>query len=112
MVLSHTVPVRLVNGNGNSSGRVEVYFNSEWGTVCDDGWDLNDATVVCKQLGFEGAVSATVEAHFGVGSGTIGLDNVNCIGNESSILDCSRNIWGSHNCQHKEDAGVECRNQG
>lgn len=49
--------VRLVTGKGNSSpheGRVEICMDNQWGTVCDDSWDDNSATVVCKQLGFEG----------------------------------------------------------
>ena len=103
-----TVPVRLVNGNGNSSGRVEVHFNSEWGTACDDGWDLNAATVVCKQLGFDGAVSVRPKAYFGEGSAVIGLDETHCTGKELNILNCNHSAWKYHNCLHSEDVGVEC----
>ena len=89
-------------------GRVEICFNNVWGTVCDDSWDINDARVVCRQLGFVDAVRSTRSASFGVGSGPIYLDNVVCTGNESRLQNCSHNGVGSHNCNHFEDAGVEC----
>uniref|UniRef100_A0A4W6EEV0 SRCR domain-containing protein n=1 Tax=Lates calcarifer TaxID=8187 RepID=A0A4W6EEV0_LATCA len=100
--------VRLVNSDSNCSGRVEIFHSGQWGTVCDDRWGLNDAQVVCQQLGCGRAVSATQSAHFGEGSGPIWLDNVQCLGNESSITDCVHQGLGSHNCGHHEDAGVIC----
>ena len=95
-----------------SSGRVEVFYNGTWGTICDNSWDLQDANVVCRQLGFEGALSVFDAAAFGQGTGRIWLDGIKCVGDETSISECSHGGWGVNNCGHSEDAGVVCRNAG
>ena len=100
--------VRLAGGSTSYEGRVEVYHNGEWGTVCDNGWDLNDAQVVCRQLGYDLTVNARSNAYYGQGSGQIWLNNVTCLGNESTIEDCSHDGWGVHDCSHSKDAGVKC----
>ncbi|XP_066024208.1 deleted in malignant brain tumors 1 protein isoform X2 [Pocillopora verrucosa] len=102
--------VRLVSStNSLSSGRVEVFYNGTWGTICGDSWDLQDADVVCRQLGFNGASSAPADAVFGQGTGPIWLDDVNCEGNETSITQCNYGGWGVHNCGYGKNAGVVCR---
>ncbi|KAM8792417.1 LOW QUALITY PROTEIN: scavenger receptor cysteine-rich type 1 protein M130-like [Eudromia elegans] len=100
--------VRLVHRAGHCAGRVEIYYNGTWGTICDNSWDLLDATVVCRQLGCGVAVNFTSSAHHGEGSGQIWLDDVNCSGDEAALWDCPARPWGQHNCRHKEDAGVVC----
>ncbi|KFV97607.1 Macrophage receptor MARCO, partial [Fulmarus glacialis] len=90
---------------GGRRGRVEVFHQGSWGTICDDGWSTQDATVVCRMLGYNRAISAFTAT---AGTGQIWLDDVNCSGNERSIFDCPKPAWGVNNCSHNEDAGVEC----
>uniref|UniRef100_A0A8C0G646 Soluble scavenger receptor cysteine-rich domain-containing protein SSC5D n=1 Tax=Chelonoidis abingdonii TaxID=106734 RepID=A0A8C0G646_CHEAB len=110
--ISEMTPLRLVNGLRRCAGRVEVFHNKKWGTVCDDGWDLQDAGVVCRQLSCGMALSAPIRAHFGRGSDHIWLNNVNCTGTEVALSDCRGQPWGQNNCTHGEDAGVECSDSG
>ncbi|XP_031447220.1 scavenger receptor cysteine-rich domain-containing group B protein [Phasianus colchicus] len=100
--------LRLVNGSHRCEGRVEMFYLSQWGTVCDDAWDLRDAKVVCRQLGCGHAVAAWGEARYGPGTGYIFLDNLKCKGSEPSLLRCSHIRWDVHNCDHSEDASVVC----
>ena len=103
--------VRLVNANSNSNtnGRLEVYYQGRWGTVCDDLFNDNAAMVVCRQLGFNPVgATAVSRARFGQGIGPIWLDDVRCSGSEPNIDSCRHNTWGSHDCRHSEDVGVIC----
>ena len=90
------------------SGRVEVYLNGTWGTVCDDFWSIFDAKVVCRQLGFDGTARALPGGTHGEGTGPIYFDDLLCTANEESLNECPHNGVGVHNCQHSDDAGVEC----
>ena len=106
-------PVRLVDGVDETEGRVEIFYDGEWGTVCDDFWGIPDANVVCREIGCPyGATEAPLQAVFSQGTGTIWIDNVHCTGNENYLSDCPHNGWGDHNCVHSEDAGVRCNRTG
>ena len=85
-----------------------MYHNGEWGTVCDDGWDLNDAQIICNELDLGNALAVRHNAFYGQGNGQIWLSNINCVGNELLIENCSHGGWGIHNCSHSQDAGVKC----
>ena len=103
--------LRLVNtGSTQFGGRLEVYYNNEWGTVCDDGWGSSDATVACRQMGFVG-VSDSDSSLFGSGasSQSIWLADVACSGSESWLIDCSHNS-NTSDCSHSEDVGIVCSN--
>lgn len=76
--------------------------------MCYNGWDLNDANVVCKEMGCGPALTATESAGFGQGSGQIWLKNVTCSGSEMSLTECSHGVFEKHQCNHSKDAGVIC----
>ena len=126
--------VRLAGSSSSSTrGRVELCHNSQWGTICDNDWDNNDAEVTCKQLKYSSygsydymytssylldflillwshLVGAQSESNaiFGQGSGSIWLSDVGCNGTEGRLLDCSTGAVGGHTCSHSDDAGVTC----
>ena len=102
--------VRLSGGSRTNEGRIEVYHGGTWGTVCGYGWDLNDARVVCRELGFPGVLSAYKYAHVGAGSGIVWFSEVGCHGNEKMLNECDRQGYGYHcSCSHSRDASVVCR---
>ena len=88
---------------------MEIYHNGEWGTVCDDGWDTADATVVCRQLGFYSSVTAYGSARYGAGTGSIWLRRLSCFGNESNLFECGQLSVQTKNCTHSDDAAIWCR---
>ena len=119
-----TAPIRLQGPlKEEGTGRVEVFYKGQWGTICDQNlrwrrkrgvrWGIKDARVVCRQLGFYDAVSTLQRSEVLPGSGKIWLGNVACNGKEQSIASCSHNGWGIvHGCTHDNDVRVECSMRG
>ncbi len=111
-----SVSVRLVNGSNPCAGRVEVYKDRRWGTVCHYDWDIADAALVCRELDCGTAVKATYFyicedpcPHFGQGSGPISMGYVECSGSETALKDCRSNSqYTQWYCNHNYDAGVVC----
>ncbi|XP_053364132.1 scavenger receptor cysteine-rich type 1 protein M130-like [Clarias gariepinus] len=97
--------LRLSGGKGSCSGRLEVYHNATWGSVCDDQWNISNAQVVCRQLGCGSALSADRNVSFGPGEGTIWLNRVKCRGDEIHLWDCHHSLKKHTDCSH---AGVTC----
>ncbi|KAA0720892.1 Scavenger receptor cysteine-rich type 1 protein M130 [Triplophysa tibetana] len=105
---SSHVPLRLSGGKGRCSGRLEVYHNSEWGSVCDDLWDIRDAQVVCRQLGCGRALSADGNEAFGADEGVVWLNRVECRGTEIHLWDCPHVLKNHTDCSHKEHVELIC----
>ncbi|XP_044739287.1 uncharacterized protein LOC123300724 isoform X2 [Chrysoperla carnea] len=100
--------LRLANGSTPLEGRVEIRFYGVWGTICDDDFTDEAATVICNQMGYFGPARVKKGGMYGPGSGPIWLDQVSCFGNETSVEKCLHNERGQHNCEHSEDVGVVC----
>jgi hypothetical protein len=100
--------LRLSGGRYPSEGRVEVYYDGQWGTVCDDSWGLSETGVVCRHLGYPAALNYHTRAYYGRGTGKIWMDGVKCFGTESNFSQCVFNGWGINDCKHSEDVGVVC----
>ena len=102
--------MRLVGSSLAGSGRVEILYNGQWGTICDDYWGIAEAHVICRMLDYSGAEFAPWNAYFGQGSASmpILLDNVKCRGDESTIAACRHYGWGQNDCDHSDDASVVC----
>ncbi|XP_060565387.1 scavenger receptor cysteine-rich type 1 protein M130-like [Ruditapes philippinarum] len=97
--------VRLVDGNGTFSGRVEIKVDGVWGTICDYWFDMNDAKVICRTLNLT-ATSFFKGAHYGQGKGPVFAQRFHCNGHESHLRDCrfDPNVF----CSNYQDIGVIC----
>ena len=118
----NTGDLRLVDGTMTDAdgspceGRLEIYYDGEWGTICNDYWTEGNADVACRALGF---VGGSVEdwirfrsSFFPSGDRgqPILLDDTICGGDESNLLECRslQSEVGRHNCRHAEDVGIRC----
>ena len=100
--------LRLRDGTGDREGRLEIYHDNQWGTICEGGFDLSDADVACRQLGFPGVEELKLSAFFGEGQGPVFLDGVECEGSEKQLAECDSNGWSQTSCLHSGDVGVVC----
>ncbi|XP_026097200.1 putative DMBT1-like protein, partial [Carassius auratus] len=108
LVCTEIINVRLINGNSPCSGTVELFHRGQWGTVCNVGWDLADAAVVCRELDCGEPVDALSDAHVGLGLGPVWMNNALCAGSESTLKKCGSVIWGFQSVCQSKSAGVIC----
>ena len=104
--------VRLQHGNSSNQGRVEIFMEGDWQTVCDESWDIQDADVVCRQLELGYAVAAPTQNYFPSSNAQIWPVGVNCTGSERKLIDCHAPMMLENECFHSDDAGVVCSGQG
>ena len=90
-----SLDLRLVDGNGWNTGRLEIFNDGIWGTVCDDGWSQVNSIVACRELGFS---TGSYTREFRSGRGQIWLDDVRCSLNDRSLKLCKHREFGNHNC--------------
>ena len=101
--------VRLAGAAISNAGRVEVLYAGVWGTIVGLNWDINAAHVVCRQLGYPGAISFGSSNQFGIGNGPSWFYNVRCLGNESSFKECSKDTLGYPNGGYSSVATAKCK---
>ncbi|XP_050392859.1 adhesion G protein-coupled receptor B1 [Patella vulgata] len=110
-VVCKSVSVRLWHGSGPHEGLVEVFYNNEWGAVCNDSFEDTEASVVCKQLGYiSGYATNKFTKDFVHGRDRIWMTNVSCGGSESTLTECSHIIWNAtKECNPLKLSAVICQ---
>ena len=103
--------MRLAGAPIPNAGRVEVLYAGVWGTITASNWDINVAQVVCRQLGYPGALSFGSSNQFGIGNGPSWFRNVRCLGNESSFEECSKDTLGYPNGGYSSVATALCKSK-
>ena len=110
-LLSKVLKLRLAGAAISNAGRVEVLYAGKWGTIRGRNWDINAAHVVCRQLGYPGAISFGSSNQFGIGNGPSWFENVRCLDNESSFEECSKDTLGYPNGYYSSLATVLCKSK-
>ncbi|XP_038069553.1 scavenger receptor cysteine-rich type 1 protein M130-like [Patiria miniata] len=100
--------LRFGGSSRHYEGRLEIFYDGEWGTICDDDFGISEANVACRQMGYEYALDYTGGSYFGPGSGPVMLDRIYCWGSESRLVECYHSLWKVTDCTHQEDVGVIC----
>ena len=106
------VKVRLVGTNVSHVGQVEIQYKGTWGTVCEDYWDIKDAHVICRMLGYKAAENRILRIEGETTTKTL-MTDVRCSGKEKSIAECAHLGWWNvpswTGCTYKSLAGVVCQ---
>ena len=102
-------PVRLVGGNSNNEGRVEIYYNNTWGTVCRNYWGSSDSNTMCRQLGYTGSIRYYLSPFVDHENTPIWMDRVGCGTFDICLGKCSFAGFGNNRCQHSQDIFVSCK---
>lgn len=105
-MISILAVTKLVDGPNACDGRLQVLYNGHWGAVCNTGWGLEDAAVLCQELGCGEA--PVPMSYMGPSVGPIWMDNVACTGKELQLRDCPFTGWGVSSCSNRLHAGVIC----
>ena len=98
-----------MNGIGSNEGRIEVYHNQIWGTICGQSFDLIAGEAICRQLGYSNVITVYGSARYKKGYGPVWLANLQCPLSAKTILECQHSGWGNNNCNHGEDASILCQ---
>lgn len=111
--LSSPGNVKLTGGSNHCVGRVEFFDKGQWGTVCGESWDMNDATVVCRQLNCGRAHKiTTTSSEYGPSPGSNTVDQIGCNGLESTLSQCTMTPYRDKTCNVTAVAGVVCTGKG
>ena len=108
---AEALELRLADGRGPCDGRVEVKLRGRWGTVADDAWDMDDAEVVCQQLGCGSAASTKFTWRISQVSSPVMLVRVHCNGTEKAIWDCNIKYWGPYSLSLHYSVSVVCQGE-
>ena len=102
-------PVRLVGGKSDNEGRVEIYYNNTWGTVCWNSWNYRDSNTVCRQLGYTEYITYYRSPLSDEENAPVWMDGVDCDSYEVCLGKCSFTGFGNNKCGHSLDAFVKCK---